>query len=151
MSHLSLGCLSRRFPATAVAYYRQLLCDAGGTTVRQAFGTGSGQLAGIETGVSEKPAYCQFFDRLNAGHFSAMVGSGQAAPGALGTGHLPSSSGRLHDQYLSAYLTLDPDMRQTHFHADTEGLNLATLKAMQIVDQANGATLTDSVRCFVRS
>eukprot|EP00873_Tetraselmis_striata_P042700 jgi/Tetstr1/462964/TSEL_007912.t1 len=50
----------------------------------------------------------------------------------------------LHDQYLKAYLSLDPKMRETHFHADTEGLNLATLQAMEVVEEARNSPLSET-------
>lgn len=96
----------------------------------------------------DQPAYSHFFDRGHTPHFSSAFTQVQGpqenrAPTHQAAASTPGET--LHDQYLKAYLSLDPKMRETHFHADTEGLNLATLQAMEVVEEARNSPLSETV------
>lgn len=94
---------------------------------------------------SEPPAYSRFFDRTHTPLFTSEPAGGSMQEQRVMAQQMASTSNpSLHDQYLNAYLNLDQEMRQTHFHADTEGLSLATLNAMHIVDQRRGSDLSET-------
>eukprot|EP00873_Tetraselmis_striata_P001229 jgi/Tetstr1/421493/TSEL_012441.t1 len=95
----------------------------------------------------DQPAYSHFFDRGHTPHFSSAFAQVQGAQENRAPTHQAAASTpgeTLHDQYLKAYLSLDPKMRETHFHADTEGLNLATLQAMEVVEEARNSPLSET-------